>query len=77
VIGTLANGQPDSIGGVRGVVEDAKLPRAQTAFVGRAQINSSTRADTPSQRVGNAMEMAMYIGGGALLIIVLLIIFVL
>jgi hypothetical protein len=35
------------------------------------------RADTPSLRVGNAMEIDMYIGGGALLIIILLIIFVL
>ena len=32
------------------------------------------RADTPSQRMGNALETDMYIGAGALILIILLII---
>ena len=48
---------------------------AQTAAGVNAQMNLVTRAQISSQRVGDAMEIYMYIGGGALLIIILLVIF--
>ena len=48
---------------------------AQTAACANVQMKSLTRAWVLSQRVGDAMEILMYIGGGALLIIILLVLF--
>ena len=47
---------------------------AQTAAFVSASINSLARALESSQRVGNAAETSMYIGGGALLIIIILVV---
>ena len=50
----------------------ATLARAQTAADANAQMNLLTRAQVSSRRVGDAMEIDMYIGLGTLVLIIVL-----
>lgn len=50
----------------------ATLAIAQTAAYANAQMNSLARAQVSSLRVGNAMEIHMYIGLGTLVLIIVL-----
>jgi hypothetical protein len=48
--------------------------RAQTAAFAGAQMNPLARAKESSQRMGDAVEIHMYIGAGSLVVIIILLI---